>query len=522
LKSTAGAGFTELIAKGVVDNDIVVHYNDKFLNNPLYSIFKDPPFNLTTNDSYHAPNHNAGINSDNLVFNAQARFDMDWDMGPALPGFLLAAGVQELYTRWQEYENVGLFMESYMLPGLVNEKYDQLAVYGKPFLSGVIWPFQKIVDVDNHGLFSSAYTLAEYTSPNQRFGAEAGIRMDHLYFSGKGFAVPSAPVWNPRINLDFNILKNKDLFGIPNFLESFSATIGTGLFSSMNENISFIEEGNDGLENLTLNRSWTTVIGTKFEFTEGFSFNIEGYYKQVFNRAHIMADITFESADSVNVKWGFDGKGQIWGFDLQLQKLTSRYIDGWISYTYTDARYYEPTEGDYGDSGGGDDWYYPSFHRFHNFNLVLNIKPVRQFNIALRFGFASGQPTTKVTYGPVYSYPVEQVYWDEATGKYLPVLESGKEVIIQKFRREVTSQEESRGAWSLPLDLKFSFFIFNKKGKVQTEIYLGAENLLSLVYNPQTTRTTFNEYTGKEDTGSTSISYDLPIPMVSFGFKWSY
>jgi hypothetical protein len=98
----------------------------------------------------------------------------------------------------------------------------------------------------------------------------------------------------------------------------------------------------------------------------------------------------------------------------------------------------------------------------------------------------------------------------------------GNQVIIQKFGREEISQEETRSVWSLPLDLKFSFFIFDKKGRVQTEIYLGAENLLSLVYNPQTTTTTYNEYTGKEDTGSNSASYDLPIPMVSFGFKWSY
>ncbi|GHT60914.1 hypothetical protein FACS1894109_19060 [Spirochaetia bacterium] len=527
LKATAGLGYTELIAEGLVNNDVEVRYNNNFLNNPLYAMFKNPPFNLTTANSYHAPDLNMGIDSDNLVFNAQARFDMDWDLGN---GFLAAAGVQELYTNWRQYENVGLFMERYMIPGVDYSSLYDIAIANQPYYRAVIWPFHKIVDVNNHGLFSSAYTLMEYTTPNQFFGVEAGIRMDQLYFAGKGFTASAVPAWSPRINLDFNILKNKELFGIPNFLESLSATIGTGLFSSMNENISFIEEGNDGLENLKLNRSWTTVIGTKLDFAGGFSFNIEGYYKQVFNRAYIMADITGNSADSVNVKWGFDGEGRIWGFDLQLQKMQSRYIDGWISYTFTHAKYYEPSSGEFGFGGiGGEeeeeenDWYYPSFHRFHNFNLVLNIKPVRRFNIALRFGFASGQPRTQLTYGPVYSYPVQEVEWNETTGKYDPVLDKdGNQVIIQKFRRDVIGQEETRGVWSLPLDLKFSFFIFDKKGKVQTEIYLGAENLLSLVYNPQETRTTFNEYTGKEDTGSNSVSYDLPIPMVSFGFKWSY
>jgi hypothetical protein len=52
------------------------------------------------------------------------------------------------------------------------------------------------------------------------------------------------------------------------------------------------------------------------------------------------------------------------------------------------------------------------------------------------------------------------------------------------------------------------------------EIYLAAENLLAGIYRP-IGNTTFNEYTGREDPGG-SGNFDLPIPMVSFGFKWRY
>jgi hypothetical protein len=55
---------------------------------------------------------------------------------------------------------------------------------------------------------------------------------------------------------------------------------------------------------------------------------------------------------------------------------------------------------------------------------------------------------------------------------------------------------------------------------VSTEIYLAAENLLSLVYTSQG-NTTFNDYTGREEPGGTN-NFDLPIPMASFGFKWRY
>ncbi|GHV61098.1 hypothetical protein AGMMS49587_04340 [Spirochaetia bacterium] len=522
LKATAGAGYTELIAEGAINNDVEVHYNQKFLD-AFPTLVSN--LGLTTAKSYHAPNLSAGIDSDNYVFNAQGRFDMDWDLGK---GFLLAAGLQELYTNWRQYENVDIFLEQFIrhIPGTpFDPRYNNLEIKSL-FNAAVIRPMAKIVDVNNHGLTTSAYTLVEYTSPNQRFGAEAGIRMDHLYFKGRDFDVVTRPVWNPRLNLDFGILKNKDLFGVADFLESFTATIGTGLFSSMNENISFIEGNNRGLNDMKLNRSWTSVIGTKLDFAGDFSFNIEGYFKYVFNRAHILADL---NSSSVDVGFGFDGDGRIWGFDLQLQKMQSRYIDGWISYTFTHAKYHEPTHSKFSFGGIGepeeeeDEWYYPSFHRFHNFNLVLNIKPVKRFNIAIRFGFASGLPITKINYGAVIPYPVQQADWDEATQKYIPVKDAdGNEVIIQKFGRPVISREKTRSAWSIPLDVKFSFFIFNKKGKVQTEIYLGAENLLSLVYRPQTTDTTYNEYTGKEDVGTNSASFGLPIPMVSFGFKWSY
>jgi hypothetical protein len=71
--------------------------------------------------------------------------------------------------------------------------------------------------------------------------------------------------------------------------------------------------------------------------------------------------------------------------------------------------------------------------------------------------------------------------------------------------------------------MKFSFFRFDHKGRVQTEIYLGAENLLAPVFAALDSGVvTFNEYTGKVDMGGNSASYGLPIPMVSFGMKWSY
>jgi hypothetical protein len=396
-------------------------------------------------------------------------------------------GVQELYSQWIKTQT--LYWPIEQAAGSLGDK---TLYYNLPV--DLTFP-----EVKNHGFNSSAYSLLEYITPGRRFGTELGLRVDHFYFIGKDFSVRSMPALNPRLNLDYVILQDRGV------IDTLSATAGTGLFSSMNDAISLVNS-QDGIDDFEMkqNRSWTSVIGTKFDFTGGFSFNIEGYYKYVFDRAYVS---TLVDLAETRTDYWFDGEGRIWGFDLMLQKLESRYIDGWLSYSFNYARYHDPHSN---TSERSRDWYFPSFHRFHNLNLVLNAKPVRQFNIALRLGFASGAPKSVVT-GDITWYPV-LIFNDEnvSTGQY-----------IQKYKRQEQYSDTERDGFSIPLDLKFSWYFFDKKGKVQSELYLGIENVLFFIKSRRT-NTSFNSYTGQEDTGSDTAVYDMPIPMVSFGFRWSY
>jgi hypothetical protein len=506
LKAAAGGGFIRTSAGGFIDNRVTVRYNQEFLDDYNLS-----GLGLIAGQSYTAPNINAELDAGMTIANFQGRVDLDWDLGR---GFIAAAGVQELYSLWKQREDVTLFLET-PIAGLPSEITSLLLKELFPIKdlpdAAIIRRVGYTGDVRNQGFTTSAYGLVEYASPNRKFGAELGVRVDHLYFLGRDFSVQTLPVLNPRLNLDFGVLKNRGA------VDSLTVTAGTGLFSSMNESVSFIEKNSGiGDYDMKMNRSWTSLIGTKIDFERGYSFSIEGYYKRVFDRAYITADAT--SSNTIIPAFAFDGVGNVWGFDLQLQKFESRYWDGWISYSFNWAKYRDPRTGDRGLNTGSTEsgWYYPSFHRFHNFNMILNIKPVNRLNIAVRFGFASGRITPR-TGDKIYSYPVQEV--DE---NYLPVVENGNPVIIQKYRRDSWYDENERSAWSFPLDVKFSFFLFDRKGRVLTEIYTGAENLLAPVFAARGGNTTFNEYTGRVDTGADSASYGLPIPMVSFGFKWSY
>jgi hypothetical protein len=512
LKFTGGIGFMRTATEDYVDNNITATYNKEFLD-----LIPNPTsLGISVGGTYTAPNVNAGVNMESTVFNVQARADADIDLGS---GFIAAFGIQELYSMWKQNADVSLSFIELPVKNLPPEYIAQLPLALTlllPYLQtipnlAIIMPRSYKSDVLNHGLTSSAYGVLEYTSPNRFFGAELGLRIDHLFFSGKNFQAQTKPAFNPRLNFDFNILRNRGN------LDSFTATIGTGLFSSINSLLCFFDPdqfdiGQDtdlsGIE-MKMNRSWTSVIGFKFDFLQSYSFNIEGYYKYVFDRAYITADVL--STSGITPSFNFDGVGHVWGFDLQLQKLESRYLDGWISYTFTWAKYNDPAGGGQGISMGRTDtnehWYYPSFHRFHNANIVLNIKPLTWFNIAVRFGFASGQPARKVS-DTIYPYPVL-------------VMNGSTPVLVQKYRRDAWYDENERSAWSLPLDVKLSFFPTNRNGRASLEIYLAGENLLAPIYKPAG-NTTFNEYTGKEDTGTGSGNFDLPIPMISFGFKWRY
>ncbi|MDR0390101.1 MAG: hypothetical protein LBH73_08520, partial [Spirochaetaceae bacterium] len=479
VKITGGAGFHHHKMNAEINNNITVEYSDGFSTPPdtEYSL-SDLPQNMRSEDT---------------SIYAQGRLDFDWSLGR---GFIFSAGGEELYSRWL-YDERGLF--------LIEERADPSVI---PSIPLELYYVNFTSDVKNHGFESSLYSLLEYQSENQRFGAEIGVRADHLYFMGRGFTLQTMPVVNPRINLDFTPLRNKGI------VEGLTLTLGTGLFSSMNRVMRFIEEKYD-IDDFEYKpaRSWTSVAGIKMDFSGGFSLTIEGYYKYIYNRTYVFAG-TDPLTHDITTHAGFDGEGRVWGFDLMLQKFSSRYWDGWISYSFNVARYRDPegVESGLSVNGGelnGSSWYYPEFHRFHNLNLVVNYKPTRIFRITTRLGFASGVPER--TSGEVLSYPVQiDVPGDPNNGK-----------VIEKWQRASEYSDTARGGFTLPLDLKFSFLGFNRKGRVQSEVYIAVENALVMVL-PKSGASSFNSYTGREEEGNSGSQDVLPIPMISLGFKWSF
>jgi hypothetical protein len=484
LKTTLGAGFYRTDIEGWIRNDINVKYSDYFKANfPQFTGGKES-WSLEDRDTY--------ITMSTNITNVQGRADFDWDLGK---GFIFALGAQELYTYYSSYEEMYAWANS---------------VSGNSAYPYPVNSYQEFVtEFGNHRINTSAFSLVEYTSPQSRFSAELGLRLDHLYFAGKDFTIQTYPVLNPRLNLDFIVFRNRG------FIDSLSLSAGAGLFSSDSDLINSIDGGIPvGDYELRPARSVTGIAGTKIDFLTNLSFNIEGYYKHVYDRTYQSLHYRYAGGQA-QYQYRFDGVGSIWGFDLQLQKMEGRYLDGWLSYSFNYARYRNPNQitGDsdiVSTAGAGNEWFFPNFHRYNYLNLVANIKPQKQLNLYLRLGFASGVPLNEV--GNIRSTPVMVLDKDgKFTGRY-----------IETWTRDSHYSETNRTTFSFPMDLKFSVFRFNRQGKAHLEMYFAIENVLGLAL-PARGNTSFNSYTGEENTGDyLSAVYEMPVPIPSFGFKWSY
>ncbi|MDR1126597.1 MAG: TonB-dependent receptor [Treponema sp.] len=471
-KVTLGGGFLQTNLDGYIEYALTVPFSDDFKQK--YGV---------TAPSYTF-NQTMFANMTDTTENWQARTDYDWELGK---GFLFSAGVQGLYMKETIEENdQGAFEKKHPL--------EETPEWSGWYIS---FPADYSNSLVNQTLTSSAYTLLEWASPSNNLGVELGLRADHLALFGKDFTLQTKPAFNPRLNTDWTFLKNKGVF------DSITAVFATGLFSSMTDNISSIQSS-DGIDEIKQNRSWTSVMGLKFNISNGYSVNIEGYYKSVFDRAYSTTQSNV-AEQNITIERHFDGEGRIFGFDLMLQRASGRFWDGWLAYSFNIAQYRNPA---YTDSYQSD-WYYPRFHRFHNLNLVLNIKPTPIFNIATRLGFASGAPKS-VVMGDIETYPVWVVDKD---GDYVQT--------IQKYRRDSVYSDTERDGFALTLDVKFSWLFFNSAGRGRMEFYFAVENALSFL-ETKVRNTSFNQYTGKEDEGSNTATYQLPIPMPSIGFKWSY
>jgi hypothetical protein len=405
--------------------------------------------------------------------NVQLSSACDVQMTPAA---LASFGVEELFRQWN------LTHES-------NLRSIQQDSAGHNVLGPVYIPEPK-----NGGLFSSCWGALEWKPEGKRYGAELGLRVTHLYFMTEDLNLNLKPSVEPRVNFDYRLPFDMK------YLDAVTFTAGAGLFSSMDD-IATEVDGKEGLAELRMMQSWTGIAGVKAEFPDGVSVSIEAYRKR-------LSGLSYRGSKEIDSKSGsiyfFDGYGYVNGVDVMLQKFGSGKYNGWISYSFNVTRHRNPAEEHWVAvifPLKYYDWYYPEFHRFHNLNVVLNYAVSKRVSIYARTGYASGVPLAE----------------HERMSYVLTFPSGGTAIRWVDYLRYVDS---SRGAFSLPLDIKLSYLFFKADGRTQGQLYLALENTLILLL-PKDKEKILDPYTGVYEELPMS-GFELPVPMVSFGIKWSY
>ena len=352
---------------------------------------------------------------------------------------------------------------------------------------------------DNRILKSFGYLNFNFKIIPEIFKIEIGCRADHnVIYGPDNFSVNTYPIPGPRLNIIYTPVKGLK------YLESLSLSAGLGLFSKVpQESVAANEEYGIKDFEYTIPKSLTTVLGFELKFPLGFKFKIEGYYKYIFDRFYINGVTT---SGEIDFKIHSDGIGHAAGFDILFERNISRYIDGIITYSFIYARMYNPitdkVEDEVTVSGEPTGiWFYPSYHRFHTLNIVLNIKPVPWMTITPKLSFATGTP--KKEFGDKEMFAAQ--------------LEDGTSA--EMYTRKQTYSDELRTDFSIPFDLKIAFNFYYPKTKIRMETYIAVEDLFVVVYNPSTGIQT-DQFTGEDEPSPESRAEGFPI--VSFGMKLSY
>jgi len=416
----------------------------------------------------------------NVIHQAQGKLETDFLVTGS---HVVSVGVEEVFQFAQAEQEFNTWIET---------------------VEGSVTTFRPVtyeMDVNgNRVLNSSAYLLWAFGSDSSPLRGEIGLRGEHFYLWNDELRLNTYPVANPRASAQWTPLRASKR------LHHLTFSIGSGFYSMFPIDVIGAED-KYGVESFDVgpNRAWFQVVGAEVETASNWIFKLEGYYKRYFNRLYIVTD---ETGTETEYDAYTDGKGYAAGFDLMLQKKNGRIFDGYLSYSFVYAKYLNPTDPAYDnqETMSGEplgDWYYPSFHRFHTLNLVLNIKPVTGMVITVKASLATGSPRTR----------------DGVIGFYPATLDDG--TVVERYTRTEIYDDSLRTDISMPIDIRFGYSNYFRNSRARWEFYVGAEDILVNLYSPKG-NSDFDPFTGEEIADSDEADFNIGMPLISTGFKISY
>lgn len=361
--------------------------------------------------------------------------------------------------------------------------------------------YDTVIEADGSDLVNtSAYALLSFGSESTLFNGEAGLRADHFFISNKkeDLFLNSKPALSPRATIRYTPWRNEGIF------DRVSFSGGMGLFNTIPVEMGLVTK-DAKLDDCEMNKAIFSVLGTDIQFADDWSFKLEGYYRYYYSRLYMIEEYKGNKASLTGKN---DGIGYSYGFDLMLQKKAGTWYDGYISYSFINAKFKNPTSPAHDNqvTMRGEplnEWYYPEYHRFHTINLVTNFHPTSHWDIMVKGTIASGTPLREN--GDLFCYPV--------------VMDNG--TVVQRYSQNSKYSDTLRSQWSCPVDIRVAYKFDTMGGKLKWEIYGGAQDIFVNLYQPKAGET-FDAYTGEKSDVPSTASFSIGIPLINIGFKLSY
>ncbi len=460
-----------------------VRYNDKFMQK--YGDPSSPDYipELSGKTGYFIPNLTSKQKEKIKNHLFTGRFESEIELNEKNH---LCAGIDEYFSmaKTREFTDAWVDINEVNPPIFKNIKQDQN-------LNG------------NCILNNAAFVTWTFGADKDLIQSEIGVRGEfmQLWNREENFSVNFIPDVCPRAT--FTLTPWHDI----GKLDKASFTFGAGLFASVPRDIMIFDKsmGLEDFESHT-NRAIFGVLGADAVLTDGWKFKVESYYRHYLNRIY-----TYKVTDALNPydstldsKIGTDGKGHVFGVDAMIENKINEKWDGYISYSFVNSRMKNPAGIKSGESTSSneplDEWYYPSFHRFHTMNLVSNWHFGSGYTFTLKGTLASGAPKDRL--GDVTCFAAKT--------------EDG--TVVQRYTQSSVYSDTLRTSISFPIDVRLSKQWKSNNGKTSYEWYVGIQDLLSMFYRPKGDKS-FNSYTGKMSDNDAKSDYSLGFPLPSVGFK---
>jgi len=166
---------------------------------------------------------------------------------------------------------------------------------------------------------------------------------------------------------------------------------------------------NFGTTNLGSETAYQGSMGAGYDFGQGWTIDIQGYYKDLDNLI---------SSTKIGDEEPYDnqGVGYVYGGELLARKHLSNRLFGWVSYTYSQSRRKDRPSGD---------WRYFDQDQTHNFIILGSymLGENKQWRLGAKWQLSTGLPYTKVD-GAIYNADTDSylpIYSEQVNGRREPL-----------------------------------------------------------------------------------------------------